>query len=282
MRTASRLFASLAMLAPASALAADYEPPLVIEQDPEIYEEVVPVEIGSGWYLRGDIGYSLARSNTGPFTFRTFDVGTASYTSTTMDPARYGGSFNYGLGFGYRFTDWIRADVTLDRFDMPASGTAALATPCPGQAAGTTCNAEFASRVSAYSLMANAYVDLGTFARFTPYVGLGAGVTRARWFNATVDYNCVPGAMACAAGNPQAELGGLTGYRFTYAAMAGVAFDINKNFKLDLGYKFRAVGGGNSHNFSAADQAAGATGAQVTAPGFMSHEVKLGLRYELW
>jgi opacity protein-like surface antigen len=281
MRTASRLLASLAMLAPASALAADYEPPLVIEQE-EVYEEAVPVEIGSGWYLRGDIGYSLARSTTGPFTFRSFDVGTASYTSTTMNPARYGGGINAGIGFGYRFTDWFRSDLTLERFDLPASGTAALGTPCAGQAAGTTCNANFSSVLSAYSLMANAYVDLGTFARFTPYVGLGAGLVRASWLTGTVDYNCVPGVAACAAGNPQAQLDGLTSYRFSYAAMAGVAFDINKNFKLDLGYKFRAVGGGNSHNFSAADQAAGATGAQVTAPGFMSHEIRLGLRYELW
>jgi hypothetical protein len=29
--------------------------------------------------------------------------------------------------------------------------------------------------------MANGYVDLGTFAGFTPYVGAGAGVTRVAW-----------------------------------------------------------------------------------------------------
>lgn len=38
--------------------AADYDPPIYVEPA----EEYVPVEIGSGWYLRGDVAYNFARS----------------------------------------------------------------------------------------------------------------------------------------------------------------------------------------------------------------------------
>ncbi len=49
-----RLALSLAALAPfAAANAADYDPPIVIDDA----AEYVPVEVGSGWYLRGDVGY---------------------------------------------------------------------------------------------------------------------------------------------------------------------------------------------------------------------------------
>ena len=40
------------------ALAADYDPPIVVDEAPRN----VPVEVGSGWYLRGDVGYSFNQS----------------------------------------------------------------------------------------------------------------------------------------------------------------------------------------------------------------------------
>ena len=57
-------FASrLALLLAAAALgplpaayAADYDPPIIVEEA----TEYVPVEVGSGWYLRGDVGYNFS------------------------------------------------------------------------------------------------------------------------------------------------------------------------------------------------------------------------------
>ncbi len=284
MRAAFRLLTSLALVAPATAMAADYDPPLVIESEP-VLEEVVPVEIGSGWYLRGDLGYGLSASR-GAFNFRTFNGG--AYTDFAPTASGYATGLQAGIGFGYRFTDWVRADAMLERFDAAAFSQARLGTPCPlpnggSQPAGTDCDAVASGVLTNYSLMANAYVDLGTIARFTPYLGAGAGVALSNWGDGSVDYRCVPGAVTpCNAGSLNAAADGFSSVRFTYAAMAGVAFDINKNLKLDLGYKFRAVAGGNAQAFSQADQNAGARGAQLTDPGFFSHEIRLGLRYELW
>lgn len=283
MRNAFRLLASLTALASTAAVAADYDPPLVIEQEMPIYEEVVPVEIGTGWYLRGDIGYAVARSTAGPFTFRTFDMPMGNYATTVMDSTRYPGGFDVGVGFGYRVTDWFRADVMLERFSSTISGNAALGTPCLGQLPGTTCNQGFNSNMTGYSLMANAFVDLGTVARFTPYVGVGAGLVRANWKEATVTDSCVPGALACLPPAAPETLSGATSYHFSYAAMAGVAYDISKNLKLDVGYRFRGVtGSAGSNGFSAREQAQGAAGTKVTVPGFVNHEIRVGLRYELW
>ena len=51
----SRIALALAaiMLMPVTqASSADYDPPIYVDQAPDY----VPVEVGSGWYLRGDIG----------------------------------------------------------------------------------------------------------------------------------------------------------------------------------------------------------------------------------
>lgn len=281
----SMLLALAASACGHAALAADYDPPMAVEQ-PVIIEEApeyVPVEVGSGWYLRGDVSYAFSRSANGDTISRTFAPATGAYTETAFPTARYDSDIGYGIGFGYRFNDLIRADLTAERFALRFNGARSFGAPCVGQAAGTTCASTDVGDATATSLMANAYVDLGTFARFTPYVGAGVGYTFVDWNTTTSTYNCVAGAVNCgAAGGYSRTQEGIDSWRFSYAAMAGVAFDINKNLKVDLGYKYRRIAGGDMFGFDAVGRAAGATGAAARDPGFSSHEVKVGLRYELW
>ena len=61
------------------ALAADYDPPIVIDA----VDDYVPVEVGNGWYLRGDLGYAFSIGSGGKFTYRTFDP-----LSSTVSPPR--------------------------------------------------------------------------------------------------------------------------------------------------------------------------------------------------
>src|SRR5690606_31120520 len=129
----------------------------------------ISVEIGSGWYLRGDVGYSLETSADDAFTFRTFDPGPpAAYSSDGFDTVDLSEGFNFGLGFGYQFNDWLRADVTLERIALDFEGTTTSTTPCGG---GTGCRTEDFSSLYGYSAMINGYADLGTFVGITPYVG---------------------------------------------------------------------------------------------------------------
>ncbi len=75
MKLISRIALSLAATAgPVSvAASADYDPPIYVEDALE-----VPVEIGSGWYLRGDLGYAF-ETEIGQVTYRTFDPLTSTY-----------------------------------------------------------------------------------------------------------------------------------------------------------------------------------------------------------
>ena len=64
--------------------------------------------------------------------------------------------------------------------------------------------------------------------------------------------------------------------------MAGVAYDLTRNFKLDLGYKYRRIEGGDMFRWDEATAALGATGAQGSHGDIDQHEVRVGLRYEIW
>lgn len=286
MRHTVRLLASAATIALLPVLplhAADYDPPMVIEDSLGPLQEIVPVEVGSGWYLRGSVGYAFATSADGAFNYRVFNVGTGTYGSAAFTTASVTGGISYGIGFGYAFTDLIRADLTAERFNIRFNGTRTFATPCAGFAAGTTCVSNDTATLNGTTVMANGYVDLGTFAGFTPYVGAGAGVTHVSWTNLSSTYACVSGGVACpATATTPTTANGQSSWRFSYAAMAGMAYDINDKLKVRLGYKYKKISGGPMSEFTAADRALGASGTQTTDPGFTQHEVKLGLRYEIW
>ena len=91
---------------------ADYDPPIVVDQP----VEEVPVEVGSGWYLRGDIGYNFEVDADGDFDYRTFDPLTGAYSADVFDTASLNEQVTWSAGFGYHFTDMLRADVTVDGF----------------------------------------------------------------------------------------------------------------------------------------------------------------------
>lgn len=274
--------AGIAAVASASALAADYEPPIYADQP---IEEYVPVEVGSGWYLRGDVGYNFSVKSKGDFTYRSFDPLTATYNAERFDTGSLGAGVTGGIGFGYNFTDYFRADATFDVFRTSFDGTTSSPLACaPGpDFAGTGCRSEDSADATAYSVMANAYVDLGTYVGFTPYVGAGLGATYVNWDTLGSNAYCV-GATCPPPGAFQAgtQYDGGKSWRFTWALMAGLAYDISNNLKVDLGYRFRDIEGGEMFEFDRASQLAGATGIQGNDPGFRTHEVRIGLRYALW
>ena len=276
------ILAAAAML-PLPVLAADYDPPIVVDQP----VEEVPVEVGSGWYLRGDIGYNFSLDPRGDFDFRDFDTTSGTYSSDIFDTASLGEGVTWGAGFGYNFTDMIRADFTVDGFRADFDGTTSSAGPCVGGAAfvGTTCRSEDNADAAALSFMVNGYVDLGTYVGFTPYVGGGLGYTYIDWGTLSGNNFCVDGAGACPPGSAitaTTENDGEQSWRFTYAAMAGIAYDVSQNLKIDLGYRYRRIEGGPMFAFDALSAGAGASGTAGNDPGFSSHEVRLGLRYEIW
>jgi len=273
------LISAAAMALPLPAFAADYEPPIVVDQP----VEEVPVEVGSGWYLRGDIGYNFGVDAQDDFDFRTFDPFTGAYGSGTFDSASLGDGVTWSAGFGYNFTDMFRADFTVDGFRSNFDGATSSAAPCFSDPAflGTGCRSEDGSTAAVLSFMVNGYVDLGTYVGITPYVGGGLGYTYVDWGPLSDSLFCT-GPACPAALLASSEHDGDQSWRFTYAAMAGLAYDVSTNLKVDLGYRYRRIAGGPMFAFDPGSIAAGASGVQADDPGFSSHEVRIGLRYALW
>lgn len=283
------LTASLVLsLAPMATLhAADYDPPLVIEQAPEYAPEYVPVEIGSGWYLRGDVSYSISTSLSGAVENRLFNPQTATYTNSRFDTPTFDSDFGYGIGVGYQFFDWLRADATVDTQRISFGGSTMVGQACVPPAsgdrsyAGTTCRTSDSADASTWSFMANGYADLGTVAKFTPYVGAGAGMTLINWSNLSKQNYC-QGALCPTSNAGVASYSGQSDWRFTWQLMAGMAYDVTQNLKLDLGYRYRRIAGGSMHGWDVTNSTLGATGNSASDDGYSQHTVNVGLRYSLW
>lgn len=259
------------LLLSGSAIAADEE----LLNAPEITIET-KVASSSAIYLRGDIGYAPWRGEGDPY-YRTFDSGTLAYDSVSFDSARFDKPLSGSLGIGYQFTDMFRADLTAEYFEGRFSGSASPATPCAGQGAGTSCAVSTGVDYSALGLMANAYVDFGTLAGFTPYVGAGIGATRLNWDTAIEKSVCIAGGGACAGTSTSNSYEGRDSWRFTYALMAGVSYDLSDHLKLDVGYRYSDIAGGEMFGFGA-EALGGATGDKGFDDGLSRHEIRAGLR----
>ena len=270
-----------------SGFAADLDQPIFVEQAPDLQ----PVEIGNGWYIRGDIGYAMKHSG-GTHTYNTFNPVTTLYSPQTFATSDTDTDFSIGAGVGYQFNDWLRFDGTIDAYKGKFKGTTVAGTPCVNTTlfpsyVGTTCASNDAQDYNAYQFMANAYVDLGTYVGVTPYVGVGAGYTVMSWGDLTNSSYCVPGAVACPTGAgatviPPVSHEGIRDYRFTYSAMAGLGYQVSKNVQLDVGYRYSKVAAGDQFKYDAASITAGATGTQGRDAGYDRHELRVGMRYSLW
>lgn len=268
-RIAKQLLIGAALLAgvAAPAAAADLYQPPVVEAPPPVYvPEPVP-EFG-GWYIRGDLGYKFPGWKGADYItygcagcgFNGPQAGTNSFQTGSLR-----GAFSFGGGIGFQANKYARFDFTGDY--MLKSGFL-------GSTAGTACTpagvctSSDTSNMSALLLLANAYADLGTYGRVTPYVGAGIGGARISWdglVNAAT-----PGGVTTHAG--------ASSWRFAWALMAGASVCVTNNIKLDAGYRYANIAGGRMFEFGPAGSNTGA--GPGFDRGFDVHEVRAGLRYQ--
>lgn len=242
----------------------------------------LPITEAKGWYLRGDVSTSfktLSRSHS----FSTFSVADNYSAGSATNSNFKVNSLSAGVGVGYRVNDVFRADATVDVFSGSGAVAGTSDDACPGGGVNTDCALSSTGEFVSYSLMANAYVDLATIAKFTPYVGAGVGATQVNWgeFNGTG--SCVDGGVACGgAADVNVTNSGLSQWRITWALMAGVSYDLSERVKLDLGYRYSRIPGGNMFSYDSASTALGASGTQARDGGFDRHEVRAGIRISGW
>lgn len=259
------------------ALAFDLPPPVDAP-------EITTFGSASGWYIRGDLGYNASVDFDKP-QIRSFSAPKNKYSTATFDSARFDSDYTLNAGIGYQFNDWLRSDLTIDYFKGTFDGKSVSGKPCSAiQPAATKCGSSYEQALASLGLLANGYVDLGTYWGLTPYLGAGAGVTNMDYGTMTASKHCINGGGKCDkfTDYKDKEYGGLESWRFTYALMAGVSYDIATNMKLDFGYRYSQVEGGDMFDWNSKEQMNGASGIKGKDNGFSRHEIRAGLRVTGW
>ena len=248
---------------------------------PEI--DVSGSAVSQGWYLRGDLGYSGWMKGGKPH-YTAYQPGGTVFSTEDFDNARFSKPLSYGVGMGYQFNNFLRTDLTTDFFNGSLSGGSDMNLRCDtGEAVGTSCGFNHDADYSAINVMANGYVDLGTYAGITPYLGAGAGVTYLRWGSLNTTPYCIDGASACSGTTyGTGKLNGEDSWRFTYALMAGASVDLTNRIKLDVGYRYSDTAGGKMFQYGTTEKGWGAAGTKGHDDGFQKHEIRAGIRVTTW
>jgi len=232
-------------------------PPIIEAPEP------MPLPAVGGWYLRGDIGYKYYQAPKGSASNP--DWGSIGNNGQLANEKMLGAA-DIGVGAGYKFNDYLRADLTLD-YETPAKFKGSLycdsALPCGG---GAWLDSERA-KISAWSALANVYADLGDFHGLKPYIGAGAGASYLRTSSVQSSNEDTSGAKMKGDGK----------WNFAWALMAGVEYPISDRLSLDLGYRYLNLG--DARTGSVTDGSGNVT--HMDYKDITAHEVRVGLRYYL-
>lgn len=140
----------------APAVAADFSPPPPPPPGP------IVSELGSGWYLRGDVGW-VEFSDPGKLPLG---------AGLPFDRVGLRETWSVGGGIGYQINSWFRTDVTADwRNDAKFFGVNSGSNYVNGYSIDN-------GKIESSTLLLNGYIDFGRWYGFTPYVGAGVGVPR--------------------------------------------------------------------------------------------------------
>ncbi|MGE4373821.1 MAG: outer membrane protein [Xanthobacter sp.] len=207
-------------------------------------EEVAPARPGK-WYLRTSSGFVAPQAD--------------SLRVKGVDAARGAAASGWSIGgaIGYRFTDWLRTEASVDYLDLGSSG------------------ADWAStgryHTDATVFLGNVYWDIITIANFTPYVGGGIGVALT-----SLDSPAWMGV-----GGQKTD--------FAWSLAGGVSYAVNSQWAVDFGYRYISLGSPSFGNpaltaplpssLPAALLAAN-SGRPASIDTLGTHEIRIALRYQ--
>ncbi|MCW1843458.1 outer membrane protein [Prosthecomicrobium hirschii] len=210
---------------------------------------IPPEEIGTGWYLRGDVAVNRTTR---------IDANWRDDRFTTMKAAD---SRVFGGGIGYKYNGWLRGDLTadhLDPFTVRGRAKCRNAGCLPGDVSSEQ------TTMNAWLMMANGYLDFSSWAGITPYVGGGVGMAYIST-GKHLSYN--PGDKIA-----DDSFGASQRWSLAASAMAGASYDLGNGFQLDAGYKYLWID-------KAETGTSGNVKGQVQYRDITSHQVRVGLRY---
>jgi opacity protein-like surface antigen len=209
------------------------------------------------WYARIDGGYSA------------FDRPSMSQVGIDdLVNQKLEGTGNIGFGFGHYFTCNIRGDITFDwRFQSNVSGF--NANPWAPNYGSMKWGYE------SFAVMSNYYYDFNPGSRISPYIGFGFGAVQNSFAKgkgtvANGSLNAPVGTAVTVAAHDSWHVAG--------AAMAGFVMNVTDRLKLDTGYRFLYMGGGQTGQTT---NAIGGIGGVIHIDSLHAHEFRMGLRYDI-
>ncbi|HOV05231.1 MAG TPA: outer membrane beta-barrel protein, partial [Kaistiaceae bacterium] len=116
----------------------------------------------------------------------------------------------------------------------------------------------------------NGYIDLGTYAGITPYVGAGIGTSYLETSN--ISYINPNGATGTWHGAGQ--------WNFAWALQAGVGYEVNERLTLEAGYRYINLGDAESGTVRCLPVGS-CTYQGLKIKDIDSHDLRLGMRWLL-
>ncbi len=252
--------AGAACLMSSAAIAAD-----MAIAPPPAYAPPPVVEDFGGWYLRGDIGFSNQRVSH-------LDNVLDANNLTSQQKLSFNTAGIFGLGAGYRFNNWFRADITGEwRGNSQFHGTDQI-TYVGGVGTDT-----YRATKSEWVVLGNAYVDLGTWWCMTPFIGAGIGGARVSIAGFT-DQGIANNGGGALPGLALAD--DVSKWNFAWALHAGVAYKVTPNFTVELAYRYLDMGNGLTGDLRTFDGINNINN-PTTFRSITSHDLKIGVRWDL-
>jgi opacity protein-like surface antigen len=239
-----------------ASLAADLGPII-----PPMFPPPVQESFGN-WYLRGDVG--MTNQTVGELDNVLF----RRRTNLVIHDKNFESGMLFGLGAGYQWNGWLRTDLTGEyRGETGFHGFDTWT-----GSGGLPRFNNYTAKKSEWLVLANAYLDLGTWWHLTPFVGAGVGAARVTihsFREAGIDPLGVP-TMAFA--------DTASTWNFAWAIHAGLAYHVTRNFTVELAYRYVHLGDGKSGDIIAFD-GTNSVNNPMEFKDLSSHDLKLGIRW---
>ena len=256
--------AGAASLLSSAAFAADM--PSIMPAPQQYYAP--PAQDFGGWYLRGDIGMTNSKGTLHSNLYDTLPAG----TSLAQLGEGFTGGMSYGLGAGYQFNSWFRADVTGEyRSRVGFSGTDFTMFPNGGGPLSDVYNGGYTSWVG----LINAYADLGTWWCVTPFVGVGVGAANLRTTGLQDTGTLIRGGVVQSASY---FAQGASTTNLAWAVHAGLAYKVNNNFTIELANRYLDMGTA-VHGFGSSFDGTNAGPSTFQFRDMTSQDLRIGVRW---
>ena len=259
-----------------SAIAADiYAPSAGGLKDPVYQEEVVIPEATvyqeyAEWYIRADIGVGQFSDLDAP--------GHVAGSAFKADDFSFDPFFSASLGFGRYITPNIRLGIDVDyRHNTDSTFNVGIPAAVPELENFGTLPLELNST----AVMVNAVYDFMPNRRYSPYLGGGIGWAfhQLSLDGNTFTNDATPGG-ALETGTVSATSSGSSS--FAANLVTGVSVNVRHGLFLDVGYKFSYLGSASMDFNFTHDDITGTQSSTMELDDIMTHEFKIGLRYDLY